>query len=148
LRFAVPMIVLVNQGIYAYALEPRYQEAKAALELSSTQIEGIVSEVRSSKHSQIEAQERSVKEGFFETLEYFNIKKYYQNLSKKFQNQLQALEEKFDHAIAYILSLITIFIVESIMLPLLVLWAFLKLFRGFLWHDAARFVEKETTKNA
>jgi hypothetical protein len=34
------------------------------------------------------------------------------------------------------------------MLPLLVLWAFLKLFRGFLWHDAARFVEKETTKNA
>lgn len=148
LRFAVPMIVLANQGIYAYALEPKYLEAKTALELSSTQIEGIVSEVQASKHSQIEAQERSAKEGFFETLEYFNIKKHYQNLSKKFQNQLQNLEKKFDHAIAYILTLITIFIVESVLLPLLVLWAFLKLFRGFLRHDAARFVEKETTKNA
>ncbi|MBE0498630.1 MAG: hypothetical protein IBX43_05235 [Campylobacterales bacterium] len=147
LRFAVPMVVLANQGIYAYALEPRYLEAKAALELSSTQIEEIVSEVRSSKHSQIEVQERSFKEGFFETLEYFNIKKHYQNLSKKFQHQLQTLEEKFEHAIAYILTLITIFIVESIILPLLVLWGFLKLFRGFLHSDMAGYIEKETTKN-
>lgn len=148
LRFAVPMIVLVNQGIYAYALEPKYLEAKAALELSSTQIEGIVSEVQVSKEKQIEVQERSFMEAFTEKFEYLNIKKYYEDLSQKFHDQLQNLEEKFDHAIAYILTLITIFIVESILLPLLVLWAFLKLFRGFLRSDMAGYIEKNTIKNA
>lgn len=146
LRFAVPMVVLANQGIYAYALEPKYLEAKAALELSSTQIEKLVSEAQASKVSQIETQERSLKEGFFETLEVFNIKKHYQNLSKKFQNQLHELKEKFDHAIAYILTLITIFIVESIVLPLLVLWGFLKLFRAFLRSDAAQFIQNQIIK--
>ncbi len=143
LRFAVPMIVLVNQSIYAYALEPRYQEAKAALELSSNQIEGIVSEVQTNKEKQTEVQERSFIETFNEKLDYLNIKKHYQNLNKKFKDQLQNLEKKFDHAIAYILTLITIFIVESILLPLLVLWAFIKLFRGFLQSDMAQFVEKK-----
>lgn len=155
LRFAVPMIVLVNEGIYSHLLEPKYQEAKAALEFSSGEIKGIISEVKVAEQSQIKVykeHEQTLMEKaqsyVNETLDSLDIKKQLENLSERFHRLLENLEEKFDHAIEYILILITIFIVESILLPLFVLWVFLRLFRTFFQSDIATIIEKKTIENA
>lgn len=145
LRFAVPLVVLFSEGIYTYALEPKYEEAKTALVFSNNEIKEIISDVQVNQQRQIKVHhytERSfmqkAQKYFDETIESLDLRKRLESLQKRFEDLLNTLETKFNHAVDYILILITIFIVQSILLPLLMLWIFLKLFRGLLRADAVK----------
>jgi len=145
LRFAVPLIILFTEGIYTYVLEPKYEEAKTALVFSNQEIKGIINDVQSNQRRQIKVHtyhERTfmqkAQKYFDETIESLDLKKQLESLQKRFEHLLDTLENKFNHAIDYILTLITIFIVQSVLLPLFLLWAFLKLFRGFVSMDFAK----------
>ena len=142
LRFLVPLLLLVNEGIYTYVLEPQYEESKAALIFSNDEIKGLVNEVQFNQQKQVHVQnfqENSLMEKaqnyFNETIQSLNVKKQLQALRSKFKTLLQNLENKFDHAIDYIVVLITIFVVENLLLPLSALWLSYKLFRKFLNTD-------------
>jgi hypothetical protein len=145
LRFAVPLIILFTEGIYTYALEPRYEEAKTALIFSNQEIKGIISDVQNNQRRQVKVHEyhertliEKAQKYFDETIESLDLKKQLESLQKRFEYLLDTLESKFNHAIDYILSLITVFIVQSVLLPLLLLWVFLKLFREFIGTDFAK----------
>lgn len=145
LRFAVPLIVLLSEGIYTYALEPRYEEAKTALVFSNQEIKGIISDVQSNQRRQIKVHEyhertfmQKAQKYFDDTIESLDLKKQLESLQKRFERLLDTLQNKFNHAIDYILTLITIFIVQSVLMPLILLWGFLKLFRGFIRRDFAQ----------
>lgn len=145
LRFAVPLIVLLSEGIYTYALESRYEEAKTALVFSNQEIKGIVSDVRNNQRRQITVHKyhertfmQKAQKYFDDTIESLDLKKQLDALQKRFEHLLDTLESKFNHAIEYILVLITVFIVQSVLLPLFLLWAFLKLFRAFIRTDFAK----------
>ncbi len=142
LRFIVPLLLLVNEGIYTYVLEPQYEESKAALIFSNDEIKGLVNEVQFNQQKQVHVQnfqENSLMEKaqnyFNETIQSLNVKKQLQALRSKFKMLLQNLENKFNHAIDYIVVLITIFVVENLLLPLSALWLSYKLFRKFLNTD-------------
>jgi hypothetical protein len=145
LRFAVPLIILFTEGIYTYALEPKYEEAKTALIFSNQEIKGIISDVQNNQRRQIKVHEyhertfmQKAQKYFDETIESLDLKKQLESLQKRFEHLLDTLESKFNHAIDYILTLITVFIVQSVLLPLFLLWVFLKLFRGFIGTDFAK----------
>jgi hypothetical protein len=145
LRFAVPLIILFTEGIYTYALEPKYEEAKTALIFSNQEIKGIISDVQNNQRRQIKVHEyhertfmQKAQKYFDETIESLDLKKQLESLQKRFEHLLDTLERKFNHAIDYILTLITVFIVQSVLLPLFLLWAFLKLFREFIGTDFAK----------
>jgi hypothetical protein len=145
LRFAVPLIILFTEGIYTYALEPKYEEAKTALIFSNQEIKGIISDVQNNQRRQIKVHEyhertliQKAQKYFDDTIESLDLKKQLESLQKRFEHLLDTLERKFNHAIDYILTLITVFIVQSVLLPLFLLWAFLKLFREFIGTDFAK----------
>jgi hypothetical protein len=46
LRFAIPMMVLCNEVVYEYALEPKYEEAVLALETTQIKSKKILEEVQ------------------------------------------------------------------------------------------------------
>ncbi len=149
LRFVVPLLILCNEGIYTYVLEPKYEESKAALIFSNDEIQGIVNEVQYNQQKQVHVQryqENSLMEKaqnyFNDTIQTLNIKKQLRELKTKFKKLLKSLESKFDHAIDYILVLITIFIVENLLLPLSALWIFYKLFRRFLHTDISTYITR------
>ena len=149
LRFIVPLLLLVNEGIYTYVLEPQYEESKAALIFSNDEIKGLVNAVQFNQQKQVHVQnfqENSLMEKaqnyFNETIQSLNVKKQLQVLKSKFKKLLQNLESKFNHAIDYIIVLITIFVVENLLLPLSALWLSYKLFRRFLETDLSVLIKQ------
>jgi len=130
LRFAVPLIVLLNSALFNYALEPKYESAKTALEITQLQSEALVQKVQEKKH-----ENRS-------WMASLNVSKQLDEFRLELKVLWKSLHENFSQAIDYMLSLITIFIIESILFPLLALWAFMRLFREFLSMDMAQMFEK------
>lgn len=129
LRFAVPLVVLLNALVFSYALEPKYEDAKAALELTRIESEVLVTKVQATQNHQ-----RS-------WIESLNVSKQLDEFRVQLKGLWNALYEKFTLAIDYMLSLITIFIIESVLFPLLALWGFMRIFRGLFRVDVADFFE-------
>jgi len=132
LRFAVPLIVLLNSALFNYALEPKYESAKIALEITQIQSEALVQKVQEKKR-----ENRS-------WMASLNVSKQLDEFRLELKILWKSLHEKFSQAIDYMLSLITIFIIESILFPLLALWVFMQLFREFLRMDFAQIFEKNS----
>lgn len=124
LRFLVPLIVLINEGVYAYGLQEQYEKARLSLEVAQTQTDVIVQRLRENRQKQDSS-----------WLDSLNVKQQVDDARIKMEILWTDLKVKFNNAINYMLSLISIFIVQSILLPLLSLWVFLKLFRKFMEMD-------------
>lgn len=129
LRFLVPTIVLINENVYEYGLKEQYENAKQSLEVTQTQTEVIVQQVRQNQ------QHRS------SWMDSLNVTQQIEDFRIKMETLWASLKNKFNHAIDYMLSLIAIFIVQSVLLPLLYLWLFLKLLRNFMALDVAKMIE-------
>lgn len=132
LRFVIPLLVLCNEGLFTYVLEPKYEAAKSALEYTQKEAEVIVHKVQENKRKRDASWLNSI-----------NISKQIEDFSAKMQGLWSSLKNKLDHAISYMLTLITIFIIQSILLPLFALWLFVKLFRRFLHIDITQGVFEE-----
>lgn len=150
LRFFIPFVVLINEGIYTYMLEEQYLQAESSLSYSKEEISGEIKRVQA-----LEKESKSVQKTYsgsfweqgkeyFDTFgDSFNIQMYYQKFQKKLDKVLTSLQHKFNNAINDMLSLIAIFIMQSVLLPLLFLWAFIKLFQNFFRYDFASFLDPE-----
>ena len=150
LRFVVPIIVLFNALIFTYALEPKYEQAKTALEITELESQSIIKNLDINRQRQVKVQNyqnKTVWEKanlyFEKTLKSFDLKQRLRDLQYKFQHLLKELKDKFNNAITYMLSLITIFIIESILMPLFALWVFMRLFREFLRADMGEMFEQK-----
>ncbi|PHR57087.1 MAG: hypothetical protein COA44_06765 [Arcobacter sp.] len=152
LRFLIPLIVLMNEGIYTYAFESQYEEAEKSLSYSQEEISQVIQKVKAIEEASKSVPSSPTKGLWNQTRHYFNdlgesfnFKKYYQSLQDEVEKVLLNLKNKFDEAINNMLSLISIFIMQSILLPLLSLWLFIKLFQGFIKKDISEFFENKTS---
>ncbi len=135
LRFLVPLIVLINENVYEYGLKEQYEKARLSLELTQTQTEAIVRQVR---------QNQQANSSWLDSL---NVTQQIEDFRIKMEVLWNSLKIKFNNAISYMLSLISIFIVLSVLLPIFYLWAFLKLFRRVMAADIAAAIENKTRRN-
>ena len=109
LRLAVPLIAIVNQGIYEVFLEPQYEESKLKLEQTTSLLED------SAKATTPAPQE----EGFFERAR--------QAISDTVSDidideQLTELKEIASNISQYVLNMIVVFVLQTLVFPLLFLW--------------------------
>ena len=112
LRFSAIVFVFISQELYTSTLEPQYVEASAVIENTKVELE----ELQSKSKTLVEAQKQ---EGFFGSVgsKYDKIIE-----SLNISRQLDSLQSSIDNASRKIITLITIFIMQSVVMPLLFLW--------------------------
>lgn len=113
LRFSVPVLVMMNEAVYTYMLAPTYEEAFGEVSKTSDEVELIIEEAQI-KESQIEKED-----SFIESL---NVSKRYENYKRELKRSVDAFVEKFNGAMESIIRLITVFVINSIVIPLAGLW--------------------------
>ncbi len=119
LRFSAIVFVYSSQLMYDAVLQNEYQQATEVISTTKEQLEDIESQnkaILESKHEQ----------GFFDSLDskYSDIVASL-NISK----QLESLQKSIDEASRNIITLITIFVFQTVLLPLFFLWIFVVLVR-------------------
>lgn len=122
LRFAVPVMALVSEGVFKVFLEPRYAESVAQLEQVSHQVESLNQSLEKEQVSQPSLADRarqlmsSAGSGF--------------SLGQKMQDYKDAASRATESAV----ELIVIFVFQTILMPLVFLWLLIRIARsGVLW---------------
>jgi len=112
LRFSAIIFVFISQELYTSTLEPQYVKASAVIENTKVELE----ELQSKSKTLVQAQKE---EGFFG-----NVGSKYDKIieSLNISRQLDSLQSSIDNASRKIITLITIFIMQSVVMPLLFLW--------------------------
>ncbi|MFC1838165.1 hypothetical protein ACFL1N_01190 [Thermodesulfobacteriota bacterium] len=122
-RFGIPVVAVSSGKIYDLFLKDKYEESTRSLE----KIKGEIEESGLAEENIVQNEDA----GFLDTL-----KDKYQNLtaSMDIKNRLSALKDSVSNAVEYIINLIIVFVLQTIIIPLLVLWALVKL-TGFLFRS-------------
>ena len=112
LRFSAIIFVFISQEFYTSTLQIQYTEASSVIENTRVELEAL----QSKSKTLVQAQRQ---EGFFGTVS----SKYDKVIeSLNISRQLDTLQDSIENASRNIITLITIFIVQSVVLPLLYLW--------------------------
>ena len=119
LRFSAIVFVYSSQLMYDAVLQNEYQQATEVISTTKEQLEDIESQnkaILESKHEQ----------GFFDSLDsrYSDIV-----ASLNISQQLESLQNSIDEATRNIITLITVFVFQTVVLPLFFLWIFIFLLR-------------------
>ena len=114
LRFSAIFFVYSSELFYTSTLQNQYYEASNKIEKTKVELE----DLQSKNKSLVETQKQ---EGFFNGVssQYEKIKE-----SLNISRQLDALQNSIESASRNIITLITIFVVQSVVMPLLFLWFF------------------------
>jgi hypothetical protein len=115
LRFCLPIFALINQNLYSAFLEPSYAHSTQALQETSDQAKAIQSDKKAPNNLSLWGK---IKQAYKSTAQSLNIK-----------SQITQLTDRLNQAFTHMLTLITIFIIETIIFPLLFLYFLLKIFR-------------------
>lgn len=116
-RFAVPVIAILNEGLYSYFLEPQYTASRQQLELKTQEI----GELNAQAHSAVPPPDNeswldAAKRGYAQATDAFNIERRLESLKR-------VAADLSEHAI----NLIVVFSLQTILFPLLFLWLALQL---------------------
>ena len=119
LRFSAIIFVYSSQLMYDSLLQNEYQQATEVISTTKEQLEDIENKNKAILESKKE-------QGFLDSLDskYSNIVSSL-NISK----QLDSLQKSIDEATHNIITLITVFIFQTVVMPLLFLWIFVLLVR-------------------
>lgn len=121
-RFVIPVIAIVNEGIYVVFLQPQYEEAKQNLERTADEIETINKE-----NLPVYQKDQSFVE---------KIKQQYQSVvdAMDIDRQLDAMKKTVSEISESTLNMIVVFMLQTIIFPLLFLWLAVKLMKSvFTW---------------
>lgn len=117
IRFAVPVVMLANHLVYGLFLEPAYTEANTEL----TQTRDDLTRLQSQADSEI------AERGWFDrTIDQLRIRE-----------RLDSYQSLFSRLAENVVDLVAVFVLQTILLPLLFLWALLRLWKS-LWRRSAR----------
>jgi hypothetical protein len=115
LRFSAVLFVYSSELLYTSTLQTEYENATKVIENTQNKLEDLETKNRVVIQSQKEV-------GFFDGMSN-KYEKVIDNLN--ISKQLSALEQSIEEASSKIVELITIFIVQSVIFPLLYLWLML-----------------------
>jgi len=114
-RFSVPLTVWLNEAVYEAVLEQEYTHAYAEVMLTSSEVSTMVTDLQVKK-AQLE-EERSF-------MDRFNVSQQYDDFKRELKASVDAFIAAFNEAMESMIRLITVFVLNSIIIPLLALWLF------------------------
>ena len=111
IRFVVPMIAIVNEGLYLGFLQDEYETSKSGLEMSSQNIE----QIQSAPDTKPTSTDQSLMD---------RLKQFYQSASNSLDvsSNLEDLKELAAEISEHVLNMIVVFVIQTIIFPLLFLW--------------------------
>ena len=119
-RFCIPIVAIASDKVYHLFLADKYTQATQALDNFKKEIKdtGLVAPDTQ------KAADDSV---------FADIKKYYQNATGLVQlrAKINALKDKMGNYVRYIFNLTIVFVIQTILIPLLVLWLLIKIVNYF-----------------
>ena len=117
IRFAVPVMVVLNQVVYDTFLQPRYQTSYSALEQTRDEVEAL----QSTEHQTTADDEAAGVLG--------RLSRWYDRTTQSIDVDARIAEYKnrFAQASEHIIHLIVVFLLQTILFPILLLWLGVKL---------------------
>ena len=112
-RFSIPLIAVINEGLYLSFLQSRYEQSQTQLMNASDKIQLI----NASAHEKIEAD--TDKKSLFENVERW-LNKTQQSLD--LEKQMSLLKQAASDVSQQVINMIVVFVVQAIIFPLLFLW--------------------------
>ena len=116
LRFSVPLLVWLNETVYEAVLEQEYTHAYAEVVMTSSEVNTMVTELQMKKATLEE--ERSF-------MDRFNVSQQYDDFKRELKASVDAFIIAFNEAMESMIRLITVFVLNAIIIPLLALWLFI-----------------------
>ena len=117
LRLAVPLVAVINQGIYEVFLEPQYEQSKAELQQTTVELE-------ETTKKPIDEEEPA---GFIErTKQLLDDASEAMNIDSQIA-ELKAIAADISESV---LNMIVVFILQTLLFPLLFLWLMYRLILG------------------
>ena len=122
-QFAVPVIALVSDQIFRHVLDPGYQAAQQA-----------INPVARGTETAAQLQSSGDKPGMVD-----RIKDWIRDKAAVPVAEYQSLKTRVEQATEHIVRLLAVFVLQTIILPLLLLWALYVIARALLrWPDEVR----------
>ena len=109
MRLAVPLVAMLNQGVYTVFLEPQYEESKLELEQTTMKLE------ENTQSPEIEVQEPGLIE---------RAKQMFDDASSAIDidQQISELRDIAANISQSVLNMIVVFVLQTLIFPLLFLW--------------------------
>jgi hypothetical protein len=119
IRFAVPVAMIANAGLYRLFLEPRYIESTQVIEAAGSEIKEVGAD---EARTEIEEVESSVLDSLGRLLESTRN-------SMDFKQKVAYIAERASDLIEHLIQLSVVFILQTGILPIAFLWIFLQVFK-------------------
>jgi hypothetical protein len=119
IRFAVPMTLIANEGLYRLFLETRYVESTQVIETAGSEITQVSAH---ETESRVEEAELSMLDSLGRMMEHTRN-------SLNFKQKVAYIGEKASNLIEHLIQLSVVFILQTGILPIAFLWIFLQLFK-------------------
>lgn len=129
-RFGMGLVLLGNELVYRQFIEPDYQQAAAGLEAARLRIEALGLEQEATGSAEAGAEEESLSQ---------RMRSLWNGAGESLNpvRHLQALKAAAAEATDHIIRLIVVFLMQTLLLPLLFLWALYKSVAVLLAPDQA-----------
>ncbi len=143
IRFAVPVMAFLNNQVYESVLKKKHDEASALIEGNIDELKKLYpSDLTASQQIQPEQDEQKEDSWLSKANDLvsntINQGKNILDLKSKYE----AIKNIVSGMFSYLVDLIVVFVINTILLPLIFLWGFLKLFRLFIGQDFGRKMEE------
>ena len=119
-RFSIPVIAILNEGLYLTFLEPQYIEPKSSLEKTAVDIENINSQQKPDLGDDASVIEKA-KDLYAKAGNVFDI-----------ESRLESLKSTVAEVSESALNIIVVFIVQTLVFPVLFLWLSLQLIKSVI----------------
>ncbi|MGB0713542.1 MAG: hypothetical protein ACPGUC_08290 [Gammaproteobacteria bacterium] len=118
IRFAVPLIALANEAVYQGFLAERYEHSQAVL----AQTRSAVEDLQQAESAPVSATDDSL---------IGRIGRWYDQTGKTFnvEKRIEAYKKRLGEASEHIIHLIVVFLLQTVVFPLLFLWLGLRILR-------------------
>lgn len=116
-RFSIPLIAVVNEALYVSYLQPKYEQAQEKLEQTSDKIK-FISDSSQEKYEEEINPNNSNKSLFEKAERWFNTTKQSLNIDQ----QMESLKQAVADVSQQVIDMIVVFIVQTLVFPLLFLW--------------------------
>ena len=132
IRFALPVIIICTNFVFETFLETRHDEAAGELSASATQIEQISADIEAAGGS---ADAAGTEDDAFELPSWDDLRESAARLyssttdwirSNRVSERITGLQESASNATSHIIDLIVIFVLQTIIFPVVLLWLFVE----------------------
>jgi len=124
LRFSVPLLVMLNTAVYDAVLAERYEQSSQTVLETSDSVKVMIDEVGK--------EESATEDSFFDSL---NLQKRYDAYKQKVEETIESAIGMFNASMESIIDLITIFIINTVLVPLASLWLFVYVIGAIMRRD-------------